>query len=77
MKACLDSSIKHLGLIPEFRRKVWRAYENRRGETFRVKWKPFGWIRFAPNADGNYTGFLESETQQQPITFLNGGSEDG
>jgi len=64
----LTENIKHLGLIPGFRRKVRHVFEVQKGFSKRVYWKPYGWIRFVPNADGNYTGFLESETQQQVIT---------
>jgi len=64
VKVVLESNIAHLGRIPEFRRKVRRAFENRQGETFRVKWKPYGWIRFVPRADGNYLGFLEEKQLQ-------------
>ena len=64
MKAILEPPIKHLGLIPEFRAKVLAAFENKQGETFRVYWKPYGWIRFVLDSHGNYKGFLESNISE-------------
>lgn len=72
MKAILESNIAHLGRIKEFREKVQHTYENKKGETFRVKWNPFGWIRFVPDENGNYRVFLESETVQKTLLAYGG-----
>jgi len=75
MKVVLEKNIEHLGLIPEFRKKVQRAFMDKRGETFRVKWELFGWIRFIPRADGNYVGFLEKPDLQTTLSKMSSEGE--
>jgi len=61
MKARLRQDIKFLAEIPEFIKKMQRAYDNKQGESFRVHQKPVGWVMFTLDKDGVYHGWPESE----------------
>jgi hypothetical protein len=59
MRLILETDIRYLALVLEFRAKVQRAFENQQGESFRVLWRPVGWIVFVLDAHGNYIGYAE------------------
>ena len=47
MKAILEKDIGHLARLPEFKKKVIRAFQTQKSScSYRVYWKPYGWIEF-------------------------------
>lgn len=57
----LEGDIGELAAIPCFFKKVEAALKKAHGWSFRVHWKPYGWISFAPQPTGeSYRAYQES-----------------